>query len=90
MNHHLSITFKASAFPYGDRLEADDEIEDLLLIEGLGNVTGGGSGAGSVDIDIEVNDLVKALRILKIYLTDKGIITTTRVFQLTPEIKQLI
>lgn len=52
----LEIIFLSEDFTFNGRGEIEDPLNEALRKASLGEVTGGGSGMGKVNIDVEVTD----------------------------------
>ena len=57
----LEIVLQAADFTFGGRDEIEDPLDDALRSAGLGEVTGGGTGMGVCNIDVEVFELTPRL-----------------------------
>lgn len=57
MSIFLEIILKSEDFKFGGRDAVEDPLDETLEGLVIGEVTGGGSGTGFSNIDVEVNDL---------------------------------
>jgi hypothetical protein len=53
----LEIVLESADFTFAGRDEVGDPLPEALTAAGIGEVTGGGSGMGKSNIDVEVSDL---------------------------------
>ena len=83
----LEIVFKSSDFQFAGRDEIEDPLEEALIQSGVGEVTGGGSGMGFSNIDVEVKDFDIGLKIIRNVLQSLKVSKTTIIKQYKP-IKQ--
>ncbi|HEY3320528.1 MAG TPA: hypothetical protein VGP72_08685 [Planctomycetota bacterium] len=69
-----------------DRGEIADALEEALVSDGIGDVTGGGAGMGQANIDIEVrnNDFDDALALIKQVLSQVGVPNSTTIVRHKP------
>jgi hypothetical protein len=86
----LEIVFQTDDF-IASGIEGRDEIEEVLeeylLANDLGEVTGGGAGSGVSIIDIEIEDentLESALRLIRQVLQDLNVPKNTTIKQYEP------
>lgn len=62
----LEVSFTIAAdYSIDDRQDMEDRLNEVLQHAGLGEVTGGGSGLGEANIDIEVSDPQRALPLIR-------------------------
>jgi hypothetical protein len=80
----LEIVFMADDFVHGGRDEVEDPLQEALEASGLGEVTGGGSGMGKANIDIEVTDLDDGLSLVRSVLQGLGVAQSTVINQYEP------
>lgn len=80
----FDIIFQSADFRFGGRDEIEDPLDEALQQAGLGEVTGGGSGMGTSNIDIEVSDPVRALPLIREVLRSLGVAHSTLIRQAGP------
>ena len=68
-------------FTFDGRDEIEEPLDDALRLAGLGEVTGGGSGMGIANIDIEVTDPQRALALIREVLRGVGVAPSTIIRQ---------
>ena len=81
----LEIVFKNADFPFDGRDEVEDPLADALEKAGVGEVTGGGGGSGTCNIDVEVTDLEKGLAVIRGTLRELGCPASTEIHQHKPQ-----
>jgi hypothetical protein len=81
----LEIVLKSEDFDFGGRDAVEDPLDEALQAAQLGEVTGGGSGLGGSNIDIELSDLERGLPIVRQVLRDLQVAPSTVIIQRTPE-----
>ena len=77
----FEIILQSADFHFGGRGEIEDPLDEALHREGLGEVTGGGSGMGISNIDVEVTDPERGLILIREVLRDLGVASSTAVRQ---------
>jgi len=82
--YFLEIVFLVADFQFDGRDEIEDPLEEFLTQSGLGEVTGGGSGMGKANIDVEVNDLSEGLKAVQQFLRLLGVADSTVINQYQP------
>ena len=80
----LEVVFQSMDFNFESRDEIEDPLEEALQNAGLGEVTGAGSGAGIINIDIEVNDFENGLGLIRHVLRVLGVAASTVINQYHP------
>jgi hypothetical protein len=80
----LEIVLKSDDFTLGGRDEIEDPLNDALQAAALGEVTGGGTGMGSSNIDVEVSDLEAGLELIRSVLSGLGVARSTVINQYEP------
>jgi len=75
---------QAADFTFGGRDEVEDPLHEELQAVGLGEVTGGGSGLGIANIDVEVTNLVQGLAAVRRVLQRLGVAPSSRINQYEP------
>jgi hypothetical protein len=80
----LEILFQSADFQFGGRDEVEDPLDEALRMEAVGEVTGGGSGAGIANIDVEVTDLGRGLPVIRRVLQSLGVARSTVIRQHLP------
>jgi hypothetical protein len=85
----FEIVFQSADFVFGGRDEVEDLLEEALHAKNLGVVTGGGTGLGMCNIDVEVNDAERGLALIRAALRELGVAPSTRIYQGEPERKTL-
>lgn len=83
----FEIVFVAADFVHDARDAVEDPLAEALEEAGLGEVTGGGSGMGIVNVDVEVTDAERGLALIRRVLRDLGVAKSTVVNQYEPEKK---
>ncbi len=81
----LEVVFKNADFPFGGRDAVEEPLADALEEAGIGEVTGGGGGPETCNIDVEVSDLEKGLAIIRSTLSELGCPTSTEIHQHKPQ-----
>jgi hypothetical protein len=69
----FEIILLSADFTFGGRDEIDDPLNDALRNAGLGEVTGGGTGMGKSNIDVEVTDANRGLSLIREVLQELGV-----------------
>lgn len=77
----FEIILQHADFHFGGRDEVEDPLDEALQRDGLGEVTGGGTGMGISNIDIEVNDPERGLMLIRQVLRDLGVAPSTIIRQ---------
>ena len=80
----LEIVLTNSDASFEGRDEIEDPLDEALQENNLGEVTGGGSGIGMSNIDVEVTDLGKGLELIKKVLQKLGVPRSTVINQYKP------
>ena len=80
----FEILLRSDEFEFDGRDEVEEPLEDALAREGLGEVTGGGSGGGYSNIDIEARDPVRALAVIRRVLQELRVGPNTVIRQYEP------
>jgi hypothetical protein len=87
----FEILLQAADFPFDGRDEIDDPLDDALKQAGLGEVTGGGSGGGKVNIDVETTDPDQGLALIRDVLRKLSVPSSTIIRQSgSPSIKHSV
>ena len=88
----FEITFPiGAAYEVADRHEIEDTLHEALQEADLGEVTGGGTGMGRANIDVEVTDPLRGLALVRKILQDFSIPTNTVIRQAgTPSINHRV
>lgn len=81
----LEIVLQKSDFIFEGRDGIEDPLEEALQAAGLGQVTGGGSGTETCNVDVEVNDLKSGLVLIRRTLQQLGVAKSTVINQYEPE-----
>lgn len=83
MSHAVfyEIILQAADFTFEGRDEIEDPLDEALHQAGLGEVTGGGSGMGLVNIDIEVSEASHGLALIRNVLQQLGVAPSTVIRQ---------
>ncbi len=81
----LEIVLKSEDFAFGGRDVVEDPLDEALQAAQLGEVTGGGTGSGSSNIDVEVEDLERGLQVVRRVLRELRVAASTVIVQRTPE-----
>jgi hypothetical protein len=74
-----------------DRHHIEDKIDEVLQAAGLGEVSGGGGFVGGVseetqcDIDLKINDIEKAIPLLRQVLQELKVDPRTEIIRFEPE-----
>lgn len=61
----FEIILQSADFNFGGRDEIEDPLDEALQNANLGEVTGGGSGRGVSNIDVEVTDPEQGLKVIR-------------------------
>ena len=78
----FEITFPTAAdYSVGGRQEIEDRLDDALRHADLGEVTGGGTGLGRANIDVEVSDAQRGLILVRDVLQSLGLAPSTIIRQ---------
>ncbi len=85
----FEIVFQSADFSFGGRDEVEDPLDEALRAQDLGEVTGGGTGLGMCNIDVEVSDAERGLALIRAVLRELGVASSTRIYQGEPERKTL-
>jgi hypothetical protein len=80
----LEVVLQAADFTFGGRDEVEDPLDEALQAAGIGEVTGGGTGMGISNIDIEVTDFTAGLGIIRRVLRGLGVARSTVIVRHTP------
>ena len=80
----FEIILQSSDFKFGGRDEIEDPLDEALQRSGLGEVTGGGSGRGIANIDVEVSDPQQALALIRKVLQELRVDPRTVICQFLP------
>jgi hypothetical protein len=80
----LEIVLRAAEFTHGGRDEIEDPLDDALRQAGIGEVTGGGTGMGIANIDVEVRDVQAGLALVRRVLQALGVARSTVIKQYDP------
>jgi hypothetical protein len=81
----LEIVLASADFKFAGRDEIEDPLDEALQKAQLGEVTGGGSGEDSSNIDVEVVDLHQGLTLIRRVLSDLRVAKSTYINQYDPE-----
>jgi hypothetical protein len=81
----FEIVMQSADFAFGGRDEIEDPLDAALHAAGLGEVTGGGTGMGVCNIDVEVTDPVRGLALIREQLRTLNVASTTVIHQYQPE-----
>jgi hypothetical protein len=81
----LEIVFKNTDFPFAGRDAVEDPLTEALKEAGVGEVTGGGSGPQTCNIDVEITDLERGLAVIRRTLSDLGCPASTEIHQQQPQ-----
>lgn len=77
----FEIILQAADFTFDRRDEIEDPLDEALQAAGLGEVTGGGSGMGIANIDVEVTDTQRGLALIREVLQTLGVAPSTIIRQ---------
>ena len=61
----FEISLKSADFTFGSCDGIEEPLQEALLQAGVGEVTGGGSGMGGANVDVEVTDPKRDLELLR-------------------------
>jgi hypothetical protein len=78
--HFFDITFADEGPEYVGRFEVEDPLDDALRAAGVGEVTGGGSGLGRSNVDVDASDLEAGLRVIRQVLRDWKVAPSTKIY----------
>jgi len=84
MTTFYEIILQSADFTFSGRDEIEDPLHEALKEASLGEVTGGGSGMGRSNIDVEVNDAEKGLSKIREVLKVLGVAPSTEINQYEP------
>jgi hypothetical protein len=76
----LEIVLESADFTFDGRDEVEDPLHEALTAAGIGEVTGGGSGMGKSNIDVEVSDLETGLALVRRVLRDLKVAASTVIY----------
>ena len=77
----FEIILQAADFHFGGRDEIEDPLDEALQNASLGEVTGGGSGSGVSNIDVEVTDADQGLMVIRQVLQSLEVAKSTVIRQ---------
>jgi hypothetical protein len=80
----LEIVLQSADFSFGGRDEIEDPLGQALQAADLGEVTGGGTGMGISNIDVEISDLDAGLALIRTVLRRLGVAKSTVINQYAP------
>ena len=80
----LEIVLQSADFSFGGRDEVEDPLAQALQAADLGEVTGGGTGMGISNIDVEVTELEAGLALIRTVLRSLGVAKSTIINQYAP------
>jgi hypothetical protein len=80
----LEIVLQGADFGFGGRDEVEDPLGQALQAADLGEVTGGGTGMGTSNIDVEVIELEAGLALIRTVLRHLGVAKSTVINQYEP------
>lgn len=80
----LEVILQSKDFKFASRDEIEEPLEEALRGTGLGEVTGVGTGAGILNLDIEVYDLEAGLRLVSEVLRSLKVAESTVINQYQP------
>jgi hypothetical protein len=81
----LEIVMQNNDFTFDGRDELEEPLDEALRAAKLGQVTGGGSGTETSNIDVEVNDLKSGLAVIRSVLRGLGAAESTTINQYEPQ-----
>jgi hypothetical protein len=84
MSTFYEIILQSADFAHSGRDEIEDPLHEALQAAGLGEVTGGGTGMGKSNIDVEVNDAAMGLSKIRDVLGELGVAASTEINQYEP------
>ena len=85
MSYFFEIILYAKDFEFDGRDEVEDPLDEALEASGLGEVTGGGTGMGTSNIDVEVTDVDAGLTMIRKVLRELAVAPSTQIVQREPE-----
>lgn len=77
----FEIILQSADFHFGGRDEIEDPLDEALQNASLGEVTGGGSGMGVCNIDVEVTDADQGLKVIRQVLQSLEVAKSTVIRQ---------
>lgn len=77
--HFFEITLQNDDAAFDSRDEIEDPLDEALLSAGVGEVTGGGSGMGMCNIDVDATDFDGALNIIRQTLRQLQVSSHTKI-----------
>ena len=81
----FEIILQSADFKFGGRDEIEDPLDAALQQAGIGEVTGGGTGMGRTNIDVEVIDSQRGLALIREVLQHLAVAPSTVIRQCSPE-----
>ena len=81
----LEVVLKNEDFAFDGRDEVEDPLDEALQAAQLGEVSGGGSGSGRSNIDVELVDLERGLQLVRRVLRELRVAPSTVIIQRTAE-----
>jgi hypothetical protein len=69
----VEIVFSSNDFPFNERDEVEDPLEEALTQANVGEIVGGGHGLGFIHIDVDLTDLKKGLEVIRLTLLRLGL-----------------
>ncbi|RYG57310.1 hypothetical protein EON80_28405 [bacterium] len=78
-NHLFEIVFQNADFEFEGRDDVEEPLEEALSDAELGEVTGGGSGPDTTNIDVEVTELEAGLALVRKVLLEIGAAKSTEI-----------
>jgi len=82
--HFLEVVLLTADFRFAGRDVVEGPLDVALQDAALGEVTGGGSGMGRSNIDVEVTDIERGLSLLRKVLKSIGVAHSTTIKQYEP------
>lgn len=87
----FEIILQSADCNFGGRDEIEDPLDEALRNASLGEVTGGGSGMGVTNIDVEVTDAEQGLMVIRQVLQRLEVAKSTVIRQSgSPSIRHLV
>ena len=77
--HFFEIVLQNQDSAFDSRDEVEDPLDEALTEAGVGEVSGGGSGGGIINIDVDASDFDAALTIIRRVLTQLNVAVSTEI-----------
>jgi len=78
-DHFFEIIFHNQDWQFDGRDDIEDPLDEALSQAGVGEVTGGGSGMGICNVDVDATDFDAALSIIRAVLAELEVAPSTQI-----------